>query len=188
MQTIIPSIYRAKELGVKLYCELILDSVHHTKQKSIEGMGNFGHKAVAVTDNIGVGPNSKAEWFKICGKKAIIDPSNKLAIWSEGYVGNKLFGSRATTMDHMLPYILEFLKGPLHGDSDKRAVWGPLNFEERMDKGLHLLCKAPAERIAVDDRKGILAKDYDADIVVLNINEGTAVHRVFVGGKEVLLN
>lgn len=187
-QAVGPSIIEARDKGIQLHAELILDSEHVSEPISREALANFGKGyTLAVTDNIGVGPKSQVEWFRIGGKNARVSRSHPKAIWGKG--GESLFGSRATTMDQMLSYILDILDGyPLYTENSTQEVFDhALSFEEKMDYALHMLCRAPANMYGLSNKKGILENGYDADIVVLDITgeSGVEVREVFTRGEEI---
>lgn len=195
LQTVVPSILDAKRRGYRMFGELIVDRVHHHMKYTAEGMRNFGIEGtVAITDNIGVGPESKVRRFTICNGKAAIDPSNPMAIWKEGEEGRTLFGSRATTMDQLFPNIINILGNyPIYATSVVPVFDRPFSFDERVDLALQMLCRAPSLRANVSDRKGVIAPNFDADLVAVEFkptghpieHTKTNVTDVWVRGRKV---
>jgi|SRR3989339_613911 len=194
--SVMEAVSTALHLGLPVFAENILDGQHLHPQESLRFFDLFGpNHYLGVTDNIGLSEPSPITRFKVAGVDAAVDPENPEAIWVAGKEGVALCGSRATTMDHLLPTFLRMVMRPTYEDipgvyrrGQREPMFEqPLSFEEAMDYALRALCSNPVDVYGLGNF-GKIALGHVADLVELEVDHhllSTKVARVFLRGNPV---
>ena len=164
----IPRAARLNDHGIKIYAEQILDGAHLADGFTAYAYGLFGpDRIVGVTDNIGITGNPGIARLKVAGTAAVVSEKDPRALWIAGKEGIALCGSKATTMDHLLPHYVSILTNP---DGTCAYFTGerlePMGFDDAMNAGLKALCSSPTKLYGLGGR-GRITEHAPADLVAL---------------------